>query len=236
MKSITSASAIVIGLATSGVTVAALRGGKANQQHRALEGECVGVPDGEWRPTPGCHGAALCIGESTFFLYPCNEEEGYLYDETMGGCAPAAGVTCTVGWESIGLDVGNVGDGETGDGDSGASDASDASDADMAEAGDGEGEDQGEEEDTEGDAEGDTVANDGIEASDADTEEIVVDTVEKEKRMCNTLEEKTSFKACKKTNCVGLRDAELEVCKEDCRVKECTYEDEDEEDVEGDNN
>ena len=106
----------------------------------------------------------------------------------------------------------------------------------MAEAGDGEGEDQGEEEDTEGDAEGDTVANDGIEASDADTAEIVVDTVEKEKRMCNTLEEKTYFKACKKTNCVGLRDAELEVCKEDCRVKECTYEDEDEEDVEGDNN
>ena len=208
MKSITSATAIAIGLATSGVTTnesKQLRGGKANQQHRALEGECVGVPDGEWRPTPGCHGAALCIGEATFFLYPCNEEEGFLYDEAMGGCAPAAGVTCTVGWQSIGLDAGNVEDGEAGD-----------------------------EEATGGDAEGDTVASDGTEAtSDANAAESVDDTVEKVKRMCNTLEEKTYFKACKKANCVGLRDAELEVCKEECRVKECTYEDEDEGEDEG---
>ena len=232
MKSITSATAIAIGLATSGVTTnesKQLRGGKANQQHRALEGECVGVPDGEWRPTPGCHGAALCIGEATFFLYPCNEEEGFLYDEAMGGCAPAAEVTCNVGWESIGLDAGNAEDGETGDGDSGASDA------DTAEAGDGE------EEDTEGVTEGDTVASDGTEATaDANTAEIVDDTVEKVKRMCNTLEEKTYFKACKKANCVGLREAELEVCKEECRVKECKYEDEDEDEgeevVEGDDN
>jgi hypothetical protein len=207
MKPITSA--IVISLAASGSAAAAaanykkkqLRGANANQQHRSLEGECTGVPNGEWRPTPGCHGAALCMNGEEFFLYPCNEEEGFLYDEARGGCAPKAEVKCSIGWDSIGVqavEIGDVTDGETVD-----------ADADVGDA-------------------------DGQENTIEDSEEVTGDNADvadkKEKRICNTLQEKTYFKACKKTHCVGLRDELLEECKEKCREQECTDESEDEKD------
>lgn len=239
-------SAIVISLAASGVAAVAaahnkkrqLRGGNPNQQHRSLEGECVGVPNGQWRPTPGCHGAALCMNDEEFFLYPCNEEEGFLYDEARGGCAPKAEVVCKVGWESIGVEGDSAGDGETGDGE-GVSDANANADTDA----DAEAEDETEldaetDVDAETDADADAETVDTIDAeedtSDGTEEAAGVEETgnEKEKRMCNTMEERAYFKACKKFHCVGLTEEDLEDCKEMCRLQECTYEDEDEEEDE----
>ena len=264
------ASAIVISLAASGVAAVAaahnkkrqLRGRNTNQQHRSLEGECVGVPNGQWRPTPGCHGAALCMNDEEFFLYPCNEEEGFLYDEARGGCAPKAEVTCNVGWESIGVEGDNAGDSQAGDeedetGEEEEEDTGDATEGETGDATEGETGDATEEETgdaTEGETgnatEEETADADANTGSDADSETVdIADAVEdnsdgteeaadseteneKEKRMCNTMEERTYFKACKKLHCVGLRDEPLEDCKEMCRLQECTYEDEDEEDDE----
>ena len=250
------ASAIVISLAASGVVAAAaahnkkkqLRGGKPNQQHRSLEGECVGVPSGQWRPTPGCHGAALCINDETFFLYPCNEEEGFLYDEARGGCAPEAEVTCTVGWESIGVEEGDsAGDIEAGDEEGetgGEEDTGDATEGETAEA------DADAETDAETDADADADAEDQYFLAEADVDtadatvaeednsdgtEVASDGetgIKKEKRVCNAAEEKMYFKACKKLHCVGLGDAplKLEECKEMCRQQECEDSDDEEED------
>ena len=246
------ASAIVISLAASGVAAVAaahnkkrqLRGRNTNQQHRSLEGECVGVPNGQWRPTPGCHGAALCMNDEEFFLYPCNEEEGFLYDEARGGCAPKAEVTCNVGWESIGVEGDSAGDSQAGDEEGETGEEEDTGDAAEGETGDAT------EEETADATEEETADADINTGSDADSEIIdVTDAVEdnsdgteeaadgetgneKEKRMCNTMEERTYFKACKKLHCVGLRDEPLEDCKEMCRLQECTYEDEDEEEDE----
>ena len=271
------ASAIVISLAASGVAAVAaannkksqLRGGNANQQHRSLEGECVGVPNGQWRPTPGCHGAALCMNDEEFFLYPCNEEEGFLYDEARGGCAPKAEVKCNVGWESIGVEGDSAGDGEGGDREgeigedvseedaaddnqeeTGGADAdADVDTADTTDASDegvseedtaGSTEEETGDADADADADEDTVditdgadnTSDGIEETTDDGET----AAQKEKRMCNTMKERTYFKACKKLHCVGLGDEPLEECKEMCRLQECTYEEEDEEDEEDEGN
>ena len=212
----------------------------------------MGVPNGQWRPTPGCHGAALCMNDEEFFLYPCNEEEGFLYDETRGGCAPKAEVTCKVGWESIGVEGDSAGDGEAGDGESETSEEEDTGDATEGETGDAtEGETGDAAEEETGDATEEETADAGADTGfDADSETVdIADAVEdnsdgteeaadgetgneKEKRMCNTMEERTYFKACKKLHCVGLRDEPLEDCKEMCRLQECTYEDEDEEEDE----
>ena len=230
------ASAIVISLAASGVAAVAaannkkrqLRGGNPIQQHRSLEGECVGIPNGQWRPTPGCHGAALCMNDEEFFLYPCNEEEGFLYDEARGGCAPKAEVTCKVGWESIGVEGDSAGDGEAGDGEGETGEEEETADATEDETADADA-------DTGSDTDSETVdIADAVEDNSDGTEEAADGETgnEKEKRMCNMMEERTYFKACKKLHCVGLTDEPLEDCKEMCRLQECTYEDEDEEEDE----
>ena len=94
MKSIASA-AIIIGFvaAQAAATSQKLRG-------RNLEGECEGVGNGVWVPTPGCKGAVFCFQDGPFFLYPCSDDKRY--DEAFGGCRPAAVVTCSrQPWASI---------------------------------------------------------------------------------------------------------------------------------------
>mmetsp|Transcript_2831 Transcript_2831/g.6554 ORF Transcript_2831/g.6554 Transcript_2831/m.6554 type:complete len:152 (-) Transcript_2831:259-714(-) len=93
MKSI-ARTAIILGLvATTQVAATSqkLRG-------RNLEGECEGVENGAWVPSPGCRGAAWCFGGGPYFLYPCSEDKRY--DEKSGGCLPANEVEC-VTWASL---------------------------------------------------------------------------------------------------------------------------------------
>ena len=80
--------AIILGLVATtqaAATSQKLRG-------RNLEGECEGVENGVWVPSPGCRGAVWCFDGGPYFLYPCSEDKRY--DEESGGCIPADQVTC----------------------------------------------------------------------------------------------------------------------------------------------
>lgn len=99
MKSIVAQIAIL--LAVSQVSAAAKPDNKSKLRGRSLEAECIGVPNGSWKSSPGCIGAIWCYNDGPFHLYPC--EEGQRYDEEKGGCRPRELVSCTRPWASLGI-------------------------------------------------------------------------------------------------------------------------------------
>lgn len=90
--------AIIIGLVASQASAATANNNR-KLRGRALEGECEGIGNGTWRPSPGCKGAVWCFNNGPFFLYPCEDDQ--LYDEDSGACRSATTVTCRNSWSSI---------------------------------------------------------------------------------------------------------------------------------------
>ena len=158
--------------------------------NRQLEGECIGIEDGLWRPSPGCKGGAYCSEGLPFYLHSCGPpryQEGFLFDEASQSCRPAEIAKCNRPWYSIGLIVNEALE----------------SDAEQNTEVTGVSEEVAEEE--------------SDEREETNTNLKLHDMLEA--RMCETEDEKSKFKQCKRTMC---RKEDLE-CRENCRKESCNW-------------